>query len=392
MLLKRLSLLLLISLTACHSIGPKQVQLDRNTYNQILRETDYQQMLTNIVYISYTEPASYLKITNVTASYSLTSNMGGSANWTQGSNGDTNLGIPPTPAQWAFGLSPGVSYSDSPTISYMPIDNLTFVTMLQTPVSFGNLTLLFNGGIDDMELYARMIINRLGPLDNASSLSSPLVVNVVKYRKFYEFLHIFVTLLRNESATISPIIYNGHIGLKYQFSTAVSNSTAAITMKKLLQIPLDSTDFVMVAQNIDTLTVDPSGKFVNQNANTNPKNLVYVQMRSVYGIMSFLSHAVEIPQEDRAKDLTQKILDSNGEYVDLQPLMNNLMTIYSSQLEPNNAFIKVYVKGHWFYIRASDIKSKATFTLLMRLMTIVSGTNLTQNQQGPILTLPVGAG
>src|SRR5690349_6508547 len=102
-------------LVGCHSIGPKQVQVDRAPYNEIVRQTDYEQILSNIVRMSYVEPTSYLKITNLTASYSLSSSLSASPSWSK----SMSYGIPPSTSNItpSFGLAPSVSYSDSPTIS-----------------------------------------------------------------------------------------------------------------------------------------------------------------------------------------------------------------------------------------------------------------------------------
>jgi hypothetical protein len=383
-------ILLVLGLSACHSIGPKQVKLDRNSYNQIIRETDFQQLLTNIVLVSYLEPPSYLKITNVMASYSLSNSVSSSNSWTLGNNGDASMGVAPTAAQWQFGLSPSVSYSDSPTITYVPIDDATYISLLQTPISFSDLSLLFSGGIDDMELYCRLIFNKIGPLDNASSLTSPLVIKEVQYEPFYEFLKLFVRLLRQHAATISQVSYENNSALQYQFNADIVRSAEAIKMKKLLKIPLDSTNFILSLPTIAKVSKHPDGN-LQTNTSSNPPNLVIVQTRSIYGIMSYLAHAVQIPAQDIELRLTQQVLNKNGDYVDFRPLMANLMTIYSSDTEPKNVFVKSYVKGHWFYIKASDIYSKATFNLLLRLMIIIGGLNNYQNGgSGPLLTVPVG--
>ena len=117
-----------------------------------------------------------------------------------------------------------------------------------------------------------------------------------------------------------------------------------------------------------------------------------METRSIYGIVSYLSHSVDIPPNELLLSYTEKLWNYNGEAVDVTPLMRNIMHIYSSKEEPKNAFAKVYLKGDWYYISEADHRSKTTFALLMRLMAIVGAMGNASQQQSPVLTLPVGAG
>lgn len=397
----------IIFLSACSSIGPKEVQLDRGSYNEIARDTDAQQTLTNIIYLAYQEPTYSLEITNVTASSSLTRNI----------NGSTTLTTPNTAPSsdlarttHTFGLGAAVTYTDAPTVSYKPLDSRSLVSLMQTPISFENILALSNGNTENIEEYARLLFSHVGPLNNANSLSNPLVTDQVLYKNFYQFLQIFSKLIHSYSATFKPVIYKDHVAFEYKFKPGIGNTPDAITMKKLLQIPLNSENFIlvdesitpatmdslgrshkMVAENIPIVSMDNNGTLTTKTSAPEPTNLVKVQTRTVYGVMSYLSHAVDIPNSDLSADYTQKILNNQHDYFDFKPLLHNLMAIYSSNTEPKDTFVKVYVKGHWFYIKESDIYSKATLSLLMRLMIIVGGMDSHQDD-GPQLTIAVGAG
>jgi hypothetical protein len=379
------------TLFGCSSIGPRQVTLDRGNYTQVLRQTEDSQMLTNIVYVRYLEPPAYLKISNLTASYQYTRSLQGTASLFPGNMANAASQGNPLITSWNFNASPSLTYSDAPTISYTPLDNATFVNLVQTPITFNDLVLLFNGGLYDIELYMRLIFNRIGPLDNASALSSPLIVSSINYKKFYEFLGLFTKLLKENSASVQAITVNSNIALQYQFKANVSHTPAAIKMKKLLGISPDNDDFIMLIQNPATFTASQNGKLVNA-AGKQPGNVVYVQTRSIYGIISYLSHSVDIPKREILKSYTQQIVDENGRVANVDFLMKNLMRIYVSDSEPSDAFVKTYVKGNWYYIREADLDSKATFGLLMRLMAIVGAMGNPQQQQSPVLTLPVGVG
>ena len=59
----------ILMITGCASIGPRRVQIDRGTYNNIVRETDQEQLLTNIVRKRYLEITEYIQVASLTASY-----------------------------------------------------------------------------------------------------------------------------------------------------------------------------------------------------------------------------------------------------------------------------------------------------------------------------------
>ncbi|WP_305906808.1 hypothetical protein Q9L42_019020 [Methylomarinum sp. Ch1-1] len=53
---------------------------------------------------------------------------------------------------------------------------------------------------------------------------------------------------------------------------------------------------------------------------------------------------------------------------------------------PQQAFLAVPYRGHWFYIADDDLESKSTFMLLTQLFDLQAGQT---KYNGPTLTLPV---
>jgi hypothetical protein len=64
-----------------------------------------------------------------------------------------------------------------------------------------------------------------------------------------------------------------------------------------------------------------------------------------------------------------------------------LFHVASSPDEPQNAAVKVFYRGSWFYIEDTDIDSKTTFVLLSMLVMLQSGDTA---KITPLITLPVG--
>ena len=68
---------------------------------------------------------------------------------------------------------------------------------------------------------------------------------------------------------------------------------------------------------------------------------------------------------------------------------NRFITIRSSKSRPKNAVVAVSFRDWWFYIDATDTRSKQSFRLikfLIRLRLDLEG----GKQQVPVLTVPVG--
>ncbi len=384
MLRKNLLLLVVLVLSGCSSIGPAQINTDRGAYNQIVRQTDYEQLLTNIVHLSYVESTSYLQVTNVTASYSLSKGASVTPSWSQAVGGGA-----PLTTTTGIAVAPTITYSDSPTISYVPMNDQSFITTLQTPITFTDLAMLFNGGFDNTGFLARLVFDNIGPLDNASSASAERVVSIPTYQPFYRFLHILIEMQQNKSVDIEPVTFKGETGLMIAFTPDNVNSEDALELKALVQIPLDSKSIILMSQNVGALKMGANGQLVQEDNSASMKNLVYVKMRSIYGVMTFLSHSVQIPTADVQGHLTLQLLDTNGQPYNWAPLMSGLMTIYSSNTEPQDAFVKTWANHHWFYIKETDIDSKDTFDILVRLMTLTAGMGTTPVQNAPVLTVAV---
>lgn len=366
-------LLLTVTLSGCTSIGPQQMNIDRGRYNDIVRETDQEQLLKNIVRLRYLETTSYLQVSGVTASYSRSSSISGTNLASSASNN-----APATNWTWAsVGFTPSTTYSDSPTISYVPITNSEFIESLQTPVPFVNIIMLSRDPIYQPHLLLTLLLDKIGPLDNS---------DVSKDKQYCHFIQLFQKMFDHKTMEIEPMMFNHQPGLMLYLKN--SHSADAMELKKILGISSNAEYIGLIGKKKYLVTQNKSGSLIPQNTEPKMNNVVYVQSRSIDAIMSFLSHGVKIPEEDLKAHVTMEIIHPNGTIYDWSPIMRNIMTIYSSEEKPeNNAFIKTFVNGHWFYIKASDLDSKMSFNLLVRLIALTSVVSNTQ--AAPALTLPI---
>lgn len=365
MLLRWIGLGLVLLLAGCASMGPRQVGIDRNRYNNAIQKTDNQELLANIVRLRYLEPLSFLKLANVTAAYTLTPFN------TQTNNGLLGLSTVATGGlstiTRTLNFTPSVGYSDSPTITYAPLVGKDFVSDIMTPVELETLHLFAYGGPNDPAIVFRLAVQALNNLDNASSASNPKPYAIPKFEKYFAVMHVLVDFIRQGQCVPEPT----EINKSFALSIHCFDPSADAELKSLFHIPQRYPNIILADE------ADPKA----------PKNVIFLQMRSVHGILSFLSHGVQVPEADVISGVAPALQYSDGTPFDWTPLMQDLWTVYTSKTEPyKNVFVKAYVHKHWFYIKDSDSCSKETFDFIFRLITLTT----TQQVQttGPLLTIP----
>lgn len=356
-----LAITLLIS--SCASVGPRQIMYNRNDYNAIIRDTESQQLLLNIVRLRYLEPVGFLKVTNIAGSTSVTSSLGWSSSWTP------NL----KDIAQNFGNSFNVGYSESPTVSYMPIESADFIKQLMSPISLQSAYLLSFGGVNDTIRLSRLIMQSIGDFDNASSSANARIDKLPNISQFNQLIEPITWLDRHDAYTYLGTMDNGNFKLIMHFKEKYRRSKAARKLKHMLHVPSQSVNITF-----------------SQTTNPNDKTEVLVQTRSILGAMLFLSHAVDVPQSEVKAGIVVQNKYPDGRSFSWEPLMHDLLKVHCSEDRPmSSSFVKVYYRGHWFFISDSDVSSKVTFTILSQLVSIASGQNTGQSY-APIFTIPVG--
>jgi hypothetical protein len=356
-------------------------------YGTVLMQANAEQVLRNIVQIHYGEPPSFLKITSITSSYALTSNVSGTAGWAQTMGDGSSSSV-----TQSLGLTGGTTFSDAPTISYVPIDDASFVTMLDQPIGFAHVAVLYNSEANYLEVLCKLVFAAIGQLDNASSASTAMVEVSPEYNDYKVFIHTLAKMVRNREAFINLVTYENEPGITIHLSKAYANSPDAQLLKKLLNDPLKYNDLILLSNPPKTLSKSTDGGFtINTSLSNKDNNLTYVRMRSISGMLAFLSHSVQTPESDRLKHYVPEYLDSSGNPINWNKILDDVMTIYTSDSEPKDAFIKARVHEHWFYIKRSDSNSKYSFAMLMKLMTLALGYSAPPGQSAPVITIPAGA-
>jgi hypothetical protein len=108
---------------------------------------------------------------------------------------------------------------------------------------------------------------------------------------------------------------------------------------------------------------------------------VAVLTRSVLHLMQTMASQVEVPPthlaEGRVTPGWESLSTDNG--------APRLIRIHSSKNKPDDSFVAVSYRDHWFWIDDRDLKTKRTFAFMMMLFTLA---DTGEKEPLPLITIP----
>ena len=351
-------LMLLFFLPSCSYLGPDFMEGNRNEYNKVLANTNDEEVLLNLVRRRYADSIAILEVNSVSTALEWKRNLGIAAKFFDGDTNDNNLG-----------LSGNSSYSEKPTITYIPLNGADYVKNVLSPISLDTILLLTRSGWA-ADRVIRLTVNKINGINNASEASGPTPSLAPKYKKFRLIADQIYKLQQTNSFTLGYQIEGSSekLGLLIK-----RNQRESDAVQKFLDAINISTD-----NNIIPITPHYTGMDSTKEIELN--------IRSLAGIQFFLSHGVIIPEEDLEKGRVQITKNDKGEIFDWGDVLSNLIIVHSSKERPKNSSVAVQYNSHWFYIKDNDMQSKYTLMLLNQISALQSGKVI---RAGPILTLPV---
>src|SRR4051794_18209864 len=149
--LRRLALVVLLlhgaGLTGC--VGPRAIRYTRLKYNEVIRDTNDEQLLLNLVRLRYADSPVFIDLPSITSQFELSA--GGSDPGPGGSQ--TNFGIA------------GLSGRDSPTLSYHPRQGREIAKALLNPLTADLYSVVTAGA--SLEQLLWMTLNDINDVQNA---------------------------------------------------------------------------------------------------------------------------------------------------------------------------------------------------------------------------------
>lgn len=326
--------------TSCMARGPGRVQATRPSYNTVLQQTNSEQLLLNLVRLRYGDPIQFLDVSSVTTSFEFAGSLGGEATFPSGS------------------ATGAISYKETPTIIYSPLQGEQFVRQIVSPISLPTISLLTHSGVA-LSRVLRIVLHSLNDLTN-------LPEDVLDtHEGFLEAVEVLERVRRNRGLQLERVKDSEEVQI--QFSADGPSAVAVQHLKQLLGLSADQNLFPVVATNISA-----------------GPNTIRFSTRSMLSVLSFLAESIELPPEDEVRSRRGKVLEE-AEAGARGKLLSGLMRIGTSPARPQDAAIAVRYRGHWFYIDDRDPDSKTTFQFLSLLLALQAGET---RALSPVLTVP----
>lgn len=335
----------IILITGCSSLGPERVRPAPFEYNEVVAQSWNEQLLLNLVRLHYRDTPAFLEVDQIIAGYTF--------------ERETEIGV-----RWIPGVGPlldqgesrfQAGYVERPTVTLTPLKGEAFNLKLLTPYEPKTLMLLTESGWQ----VERVFLCCLASVNGLRNLPSTLDANQVAPRSFGEFRRLAASLERVQRSPGGGIRLQANDDGKVYLALDGEGSGEAW---RLLGLEPDRGLAELVAEHRAT---DVDGvSFVS---------------RSLLGTLHFLSRYVAGPPEDYRRGLA----DDTAEATRLN--VGRLFRVTSSRSRPENAFVTIKYRNHWFYIPDDDLDAKETFGLVTQLFSLQT----TRDERlGPLVTVP----
>jgi hypothetical protein len=114
---------------------------------------------------------------------------------------------------------------------------------------------------------------------------------------------------------------------------------------------------------------------------------IYLSLRSVLQIMTFLSKGVCVPEEHVRSGVAPMTPGPDGRPFDWTRITAGHFFVAAQKHRPRDAEVAVPYRGYWFYIHSGDVNSRSVLAVLEILFTLQESD---ERSAAPVLTLPVG--
>lgn len=404
---RRFTAITLLAVTSGCALQSEIIQKRHWDLNETIRETDNEQLLLNLVRLRYDERPYFLQISSITTSFSAGGSLGVSGTFPQG-GGNTND---------VYGVNGGISYSESPTVTWSLPESREFLGRLYAPVGTDQLAVLTLSGYNLVDVF-RVGAGKINALRNREFEIVRGEFVPEGYERFVEALRLIDALERDGLIDLSFVAMSAYGGptmsleqvdsravadgfpkiyflerpenpgvvmprallnpMFIRFSLESNNDPRAQRVRELLKLDPDSYSFPIT----DTSSASPEllrSEDAQLSTVFDPKvrlRHIMLNNRSVIEILRFAAASVQVPEEDIERGVVRERDVKLDEY----------MNVLWSANEPKDAWLKVEYRGRWFYIPETDLNARASFSLVSALFSSVVGQ---VPGAKPVLTLPV---
>jgi hypothetical protein len=312
-------------------------------------------MLLNLVKLRYADAPIFLDVSSIINQYALETELHGSLAW--------NAFLP----EASQNVGARGRYADRPTITYQPISGEKFTRSLMTPIPPTSILSLLQAGwrADAVSWICIQAINGVYNRSGAAMKAHPADP------EFYRFMALFrdvqasraigTRIQKAEGNRISTIVFFRKEGITPEIAAKANE------LRKLLGLNLEAQEFTIVYGSL-------------------PQNdrEIAILSRSMLEILVEMSSRIDVPAVHVAEERTIPTSENEPELVDgTVPSVH----IRCAAEKPDDAFVTIPYRDHWFWIDDRDFRTKRAFSFLMFLFTLAEtgGTD-----KAPVLTIPAG--
>jgi hypothetical protein len=315
-------------------------------YGQVIAESWKRQTLLNVVRLHYADVPVFLDVSNIINSYSY--------------SGKANAGasLPSRNDPDVFNLGTERSWSNTPTVTYQPLLGERFTKSMLQPVPPSSVFQLMQGGWS-VEMVLRTVVSSINGLHNNS-------VGVGADPRFNELVE-----------TLSRIQRTGGLGIRVEPRAGGSAVVIVLPRGNANQALIEDSRRVL-----QLLGLEGIGSEFEIAYGLFPRNGSEVALlsRSMLELMLELGFGIEVPV---AHVKAGRVLPGRRQ-ADSAPY-TPLVRIRSGAEAPEDAYVAVPYRGHWYWIEDSDLASKSTFTFLLILFSLAE---TGQSAAAPVVTVP----
>lgn len=392
--------------------GPELVLNSHVDYNKAVSQVLREELLLNIVRRRYLEPLQFVMVSSITTTVGVSADAGVSAgvdnSATSSSSGIGAAGFTRESSSVgtalnlsSIGMSGGLSFSDSPTVTITPLQGQDIAQQLHEPLPVSVVADLISAGYPvngTLQLLVLGINDLRGPVlryDGFSAGSPDWREAIGLIERFAEAGSLVISRFRwNDAYTdfaypaqaITPEMwittlstgarrwksYDG--GKTFHFTTHEMAPAAWLDDElrasadgaRLMELLNVQPDVQKKAWLLEPARVVAGADLADLPARRRPT--LKLRMRSLYNVISLYAYMVDVPAADeaagRATDLTMfRECVARGEIDDF----TRLTQIKWSARRPETAFIAVRHRNLWFYIDDADQPTKVAFNALYDL-------------------------
>jgi len=343
----------LLLLNGCMSFGALTLDRDRMDFTQAVANSWKQQTLLNIVKVRYGDAPIFVDVGQIVTGYQLVSTV--QATGTIFPSGSTSN---------FFNLGAQGQFTDRPTITFVPLTGSQFIRTMITPIPPIRLFELIESGFP-IDALLNVCVQSINALSNARGGARARPADP-------EFARLLKSLRKIQDS--------GAVGLRVEPEQDKKGGGL------VMSFPIKPVPPEIQAER------DNVKRILGLNPKVTEFRVVYgtvqerddvlaIQTRSNMQILRELSSYIEIPEENQKKHLVfpQAMVPPEG-----QEAPPPLIRILSNTAKPADAFTLVHYNDLWFWIETRDLRSKATFSFLLILLTLAE---TGEKAPSPLLTI-----